>query len=158
MEVSFVLFFTTTPSFINFFGCAHGMWKFPGQGSNPCHSSDPSCCSDNSQILNLLYHKRTPRMRFFGLLFFGFAFWACTRGIWKLQGWESNWSCSCRSAPQPQPWQRWIWASSAPYTTAHGNAGSSNHWGRPGMEPASSWILTRLVSAEPQQELRRMSL
>ena len=22
-----------------FFGCTHGMWKFPGQGSNPCHSN-----------------------------------------------------------------------------------------------------------------------
>ena len=24
------------------------MWKFPGQRWNPCHSSDPSCCSDNA--------------------------------------------------------------------------------------------------------------
>ena len=27
------------------------MWKFPGQGSNPCHSSDPGCCSDNARSL-----------------------------------------------------------------------------------------------------------
>ena len=26
--------------FLGFFGHAHGMWKFPGQDSNPCHSSD----------------------------------------------------------------------------------------------------------------------
>ena len=30
-------------------GCAGSMWKFPGQGSNPGHSSDPSDCSDNAQ-------------------------------------------------------------------------------------------------------------
>ena len=27
------------------------------------------------------------------------------------------------------------------YTTAHGNARSFTHWARPGIEPASSWIL-----------------
>uniref|UniRef100_I3LTG1 Coiled-coil domain containing 97 n=1 Tax=Sus scrofa TaxID=9823 RepID=I3LTG1_PIG len=37
--------------FISFFGCAHGMQKFPGQGSNPCQSSNPSHCSgsDNTR-------------------------------------------------------------------------------------------------------------
>ena len=35
------------------------------------------------------------------------------------------------------------------YTTAHCNAGSLTHWARPGIEPASSWILVRFVSAEP---------
>ena len=35
---SFILFF---------FGCTHGMWKFLGQGSNLCHSSDQGCCSDD---------------------------------------------------------------------------------------------------------------
>lgn len=29
-----------------FFGSAHGMQSFLGQGSNPCHSSEPSLCSD----------------------------------------------------------------------------------------------------------------
>ena len=33
------------------FGCHCSMWKFPGQGSNLCHSSDPSCCSDNTRSL-----------------------------------------------------------------------------------------------------------
>ena len=27
------------------------MWKFPGQGWNPCHSSNPSHCSDNTRSL-----------------------------------------------------------------------------------------------------------
>ena len=33
------------------FGHAHGMWKFPGQGSNTQHSSDTSHCSDNARSL-----------------------------------------------------------------------------------------------------------
>lgn len=39
----FVLFF--------FFDCAHGMLKFPGQGSNSRHSSDPSHSGDNARSL-----------------------------------------------------------------------------------------------------------
>ena len=34
-----------------FFGCVHGMWKFLGQGSNPCHSSSQSYCSDSAGSL-----------------------------------------------------------------------------------------------------------
>ena len=33
------------------FGCAHGMWKFPGQGLSPCHSSHPGHCSDKARSL-----------------------------------------------------------------------------------------------------------
>ena len=32
------------------------------------------------------------------------------------------------------------------YPTAHGNVGSLTHWARPGIEPASSWILVGFVS------------
>ena len=38
---------------------AHGLRKFPGQGLNPHHSSDLSCCSDKHRILNTLHHKGT---------------------------------------------------------------------------------------------------
>ena len=38
------------------------------------------------------------------------------------------------------------------YTTAHVNTGSLTHWAGPGIEPASSWMLVRLVSAEPGWE------
>ena len=34
-----------------FFGHTCGMWKFPGQGLNSCHSSNPSCFSDNARSL-----------------------------------------------------------------------------------------------------------
>ena len=37
-----------------------------------------------------------------------------------------------------------VWATSVTYTTAHSTAGSLTHWGRPGIEPASSWMLARL--------------
>ena len=39
------------------------------------------------------------------------------------------------------------------YTTAHCNTGSLTHWARPGIEPSSSWIQVRFISAEPWQEL-----
>ena len=55
--------------------------------------------------------------------------------------------------PMPQSEQYRIWAASATYTTAHGNTGALTHWARPGMEPASSWILFRFVTTEPQWEL-----
>ena len=43
---------------------------------------------------------------------------------------------------------------SVTYTTAHGNAGSLTHYVRPGIEPASSWILVGFISAAAQWELR----
>ena len=43
----------------------------------------------------------------------------------KFPGWGSHWSYSCR--PMPQPQQLGIRATSASYTTAHGNTGSLTH-------------------------------
>ena len=51
----------------------------------------------------------------------------------------SNWSYSCW--PMPQPQQCRIQAISENYTTAHGSAGFLTHWARPGIKPATSWIL-----------------
>ena len=45
-------------------------------------------------------------------------------------------------------------AASVTYTTAHGNARSLTHWAGAGIEPASSWLLVRFVTAESQQELQ----
>ena len=42
---------------------------------------------------------------------------------------------------------------SSVHTTAHSNAGSPTHWARPGIEPASSWILVGFISTVPQWEL-----
>ena len=60
---------------------------------------------------------------------------------------------SCSRWPTPQPQQHQIQALSATYTTAHGNTGSSAHWARPGIEPATSWFLVGFVSTAPRQEL-----
>ena len=51
-----------------------------------------------------------------------------------------------------QPQQHEIWAMSVTYTTAHSNARSLTHWVRPGIEPASSWILAGFITTEPEQE------
>ena len=51
-----------------------------------------------------------------------------------------------------------IWAASATYTTAQGNAGSPTHWVTPGIKPASLWILVGFISAAPQQELPHLSV
>ena len=48
--------------------------------------------------------------------------------------------------PMPQPQQLWIWAASVTYTTAHDNAGSLTHWARPGIRPASLWILVGSIN------------
>lgn len=40
-----------TTSFFLFFRRAGSMWEFPGQGLNPCHSSDPNHSSDKAIFL-----------------------------------------------------------------------------------------------------------
>ena len=60
---------------------------------------------------------------FFFFLFFAF------KGIWRFQ------------------------TASDIYLTAHGHAGSWTNLMRSGIEPTSSWMLIRLVSAEPRREL-----
>ena len=48
-----------------------------------------------------------------------------------------------------------IQATSATYTTAHGNTGSFlTHRVRPGIEPEFSWILVSFITAAPPQELQ----
>ena len=38
------------------------------------------------------------------------------------------------------------------------NSRSLTHWARPGIEPSSSWILVRFITAEPRQELPKLFL
>ena len=51
-----------------------------------------------------------------------------------------------RPQPTPQPQQLRIWAASASYTTAWGNAGFLTQWARPGIRLTSSWILVRFLT------------
>ena len=46
----------------------------------------------------------------------------------------------------PQPKQLGIRAMSATYTMAHGHTRSLTHWAKPGIKPASSWILVRFIN------------
>ena len=53
--------------------------------------------------------------------------------------------CSCQ--PMPQPRQHWIRAASVTYAPACSNARSLTPRARPGMEPASSWILVGFLTS-----------
>ena len=44
------------------------------------------------------------------------------------------------------------------YTTPPGNTGPLTHWARPGIEPASSWMLVRFIFPEPRRELHNLCL
>ena len=83
-------------------------------------------------------------------LLFSFFFTAVPTGTWKFPDWRSNQSYSFWPTAQPQ--QHQIWAAATTYTTTHGNIRSLNHWARPEIKPASSLILVRSVTAEPQWE------
>ena len=48
--------------------------------------------------------------------------------------------------PTPQPQQQGTWAKPSTYTTLHSNTRSLTHWARPGIEPASSWILVGFLT------------
>ena len=67
-------------------------------------------------------------------------------------GVELSYSCW----PTPQPQQCRIGTVSATYTIAHGNIESLTHCLRPGIEPATSWLLVRFISAAPQWELLKI--
>ena len=97
--------------------------------------------------------------------FFCFCFWFFFGGGWSFgatpmaygssqaRGWITAIAadvCHSHSNAGSEPH---LWATSVSHTTAHGNTGSYTHWASPGTESVSSWMLVRLVSAEPQREL-----
>ena len=70
-------------------------------------------------------------------------------GSSQARGWIGAITTSlCHSQQQHQ-----FWATSVTYTKAHDNARCLTHWTRPGIKPASLWLLVRFVSTEPWQEL-----
>ena len=80
----------------------------------------------------------------FVLVLFIFSFDGHTCGIPRFLGQESNQSCSCQPAPQPQ--QRQIWAASTTYATACSNTRSLSYWVRPRIKPTSSQRQHRVLN------------
>ena len=127
------------------------MLKFLGQGSNPCHSRDPSHCSDNTRSLTPFATGNSMFIHIFIFcsqvnLFFFFFF------------------CLFRPAPVTYGSSQargWIRAAAADVHHSHSNARSELHlWAtlqlaaigilnplsKAGVEPASSWILVRFLT------------
>ena len=67
---------------------------------------------------------------------------------------HSNIRSKPRLRPAPQLMATWDRSHVWDHTTAHSNARSLTHQARPGIEPASSWLLVRFVTTEPQWKLR----
>ena len=116
------------------------MLKSLGQGSNPCHSSD---------ILCLLFF-----LSFFLSFFFFFFF--VFLGL-NPQHIEVPWlgvelELRLLADTTATAMLDLSLICSLQYTS-HGSTGSITHWARSGIEPASSWMLVRFVTAELQQEL-----
>ena len=100
------------------------MWKYLGQGSNPCHSSDPSRCSDNVGSLiycfTIEFHYTFLSFFFFFLFLFRAAPVACG-------GSQARAHRSYGYRPTPHPQQSGVSAVSSTYTTAHGNSRSPTY-------------------------------
>ena len=107
--------------------------------------------SSDSSVISILLLMPSVEFCFGFFLFVCFCFLGPYPQHMEVPRLGSNWSYSCW--PRPQPQQHSIRAISATYATAHSNARSPTHWMRPGMEPASSWILVGFVSVAPQWEL-----
>ena len=109
------------------------------------------CCLPTASSLIPCWRNLIFFLFVFCFLFFCF-FWCCFLGP-HLQHMKvprlgvPNRSCSHWPTPQHHGTR----AASSTYTIAQGNTGSLTHWVRPGMEPASSWLLVSFVSAEPQR-------
>ena len=86
----------------------------------------------------------TPDFIFIFIFLFFLAFRATLMAYGSSQARGGIGATSCWPTPQPQ--QHRIQAESPTYTTAHGNTESLTHRVRPGIEPASSWMLVRFVN------------
>ena len=79
------------------------------------------------------------KQEFIGGIFFSFLFRVTPVAYGSSQA--RGWIRAVAAQPTPQPQQCPIRLPAGTYSIAHSNAGSLTHWGRPGSEPASSWIL-----------------
>ena len=75
------------------------------------------------------------------ILYIYIAFLGHTCGIWHME--VQNWMGAVAASLCHRQWVPK--AMSETYTAAHGDAGSLTHWVRPGIKPASSWIIGLLL-------------
>jgi len=106
--------------FFCFFGCACGMWKFPGQGLNPSHSSDLSCTRGNAESLTYCATRELLHAPSFFVCLF-----VCFSGL-QVRHMEVS-GLGFKMELQLLT-----------YTTAHSNVITLIHWVRPGIEHVSS--------------------
>ena len=148
--------------FLFFKGCTCSAWKFPGWGMNQSCSCQPTPQLQQRWILNSLSKVRD-QIRFLtntswalnplshnkntlSQIFFSFCLFRAeplAYGSSQARG-AGNQTCSCQPITQPQRHQ--IWATSATYITAYGNARSLSHWSGPGIQPTFSGILVRFIN------------
>ena len=135
-----------------FYGCTSGMWKFLGQGLNLSWRCDPHCSCDLWSAAAMPYplthytRLKPPQWPKLHLFFF---FFSLFRAAFEAYGSSQARGQIGTTAASPRH-SHSMWAMSATYSTVHGNARSITHRVRPEIEPTSSWILVRFISAELQ--------
>ena len=132
--------------------CRSQMWLGSSVALASDSSSDLTPALESSRCSGCGHKKKKTKVNFFFFKFFSFFKPAPPAPYGGSQARGSNWSCSC------QPTALRIQAASVTYTMAHGNTRPLTHQARPGIEPASSWILVRFVSTEPWLEVTSFSL
>ena len=122
------------------------MWKFPGQGLNPCHSCNQSHSGDNTRSLTYWATRELPiKLYFLFGVFLLFRAAPVAYGSSQAKGWMGATAAGLHHSHSNIGY--------ATYTIAHGNTRSLTHWARPGIEPSSSWMLVGFTSTVPQREL-----
>ena len=125
--------------FLNFYGHAHSIWKFPGQGLHLSWRCDLHHSCSNIRSFNPLCWARVTAVGFFFFV--------------RLHTWlmEDPWlgvKSELQLLSTPQPGQHWIPATSVIYAAACSNTRPLTHWGRPEIKPPSSqtlcWVLNPL--------------
>ena len=110
-----------------------------------------SNCASHWWFLNAALHILKSHDHFsFLFLLFSFFLEPC---MWHMEVLRLGVESELQLPAMPQLQQCGILAASETYTTAQSNSGSLTHWARPGIKPASSWILVRFFTIEPQWEL-----
>jgi len=132
--------------------------------SQDCHQLPPvkkAVSSKQSRILAAMTNTTINIGRHLSLLISVFIFFGKIPRSWIAGSHGSSllflfFLCLFRAAPTAHGGSQArgrIRATAASLPPSHSNTGSLTHWARPGIEPASSWVLAGSLTAEPRQEL-----